>query len=58
MIGGRSHVNIDKIKHLSENTKLSPYIKFGCYSIREIIKIFSYDANIIRNLIWRDFYSA
>jgi deoxyribodipyrimidine photo-lyase len=43
---------------LSENTThLSPYIKFGIFSIRQIYSSFSGNTEIIRQLIWRDFYA-
>ena len=42
---------------LDENTsQLSPYIKFGCLSIREVYKTFQKNKAFVRQLIWRDFY--
>ncbi len=39
-------------------TNLSAYIKFGIFSIREIYHAFSgHSSEIIRQLIWRDFYA-
>lgn len=42
-------------------TRLSPYLKFGCISIREVYEAIkkSYGLNhgLIRELIWRDFYA-
>jgi deoxyribodipyrimidine photo-lyase len=44
---------------LSKNTTLlSAYIKFGCISIREVYKYFKSNRDIIRQLIWRDFYAT
>lgn len=37
-------------------TQLSAYIKFGCVSIREVYYAFKNKRDIIRQLIWRDFY--
>jgi deoxyribodipyrimidine photo-lyase len=37
-------------------TLLSPYIKFGCVSIREVFHKFRYIKELIRQLIWREFY--
>lgn len=31
------------IKNKTENTGLSPYIKFGCISVREVLKLFNYN---------------
>jgi deoxyribodipyrimidine photo-lyase len=43
--------------NLSTNTTmLSAYIKFGCLSIREVYKAFHGNTDLIRQLIWRDFY--
>lgn len=36
---------------------LSPYIKFGCLSIREIFKEFNHNSSFVRQLYWRDFYA-
>jgi deoxyribodipyrimidine photo-lyase len=38
-------------------TELSAYIKFGCISIREAYKGFAGNKDLIRQLIWRDFYA-
>jgi deoxyribodipyrimidine photo-lyase len=35
---------------------LSPYIKFGCVSIREVFHKFRNIKDLIRQLIWREFY--
>ena len=43
---------------LEKNTSLlSAYIKFGCVSIREVYKSFKSKHDLIRQLIWRDFYA-
>ena len=43
-----------------ETTKLSPYIKFGLISIREvyhkILKLYGINHDLIRQLYWREFY--
>lgn len=43
-----------------ETTELSPYIKFGCLSIREVYWAIAdnigHDSPLISQLIWRDFY--
>jgi len=38
-------------------TQLSPYIKFGCVSIREVYDTFKLKPDFIRQLYWRDFYA-
>lgn len=40
-----------------QTTQLSPYIKFGCLSIREIYYALKNKKEIIRQLYWRDFYA-
>lgn len=40
-----------------KTTQLSPYIKFGCISIREVYKALKNKKEIIRQLYWRDFYA-
>jgi deoxyribodipyrimidine photo-lyase len=43
---------------LSKNTTLlSAYIKFGCLSIREVYKFLKNKRDLVRQLIWRDFYA-
>lgn len=47
--------------YLQKNTSiLSPYLKFGCISVREVyhffMKNFGKGSEIVRQLIWRDFY--
>lgn len=43
---------------LSQTTsQLSPYIKFGCVSIREIYHAFKSKPEFTRQLYWRDFYA-
>jgi deoxyribodipyrimidine photo-lyase len=38
-------------------TELSAYIKFGCLSIREVQQAFKNNTNLVRQLIWRDFFA-
>jgi len=38
-------------------TELSAYIKFGCVSIREVYHVLKSKRDLIRQLIWRDFYA-
>lgn len=35
---------------------MSPYLKFGCVSIREVYTKFKNNDYVIRQLLWRDFY--
>lgn len=43
---------------LSINTSmLSPFIKFGCISIREVYHSFKKNKNFVKQLYWRDFYA-
>lgn len=43
---------------LSKNTSLlSPYIKFGCVSIREVYYSFKGNKDFLKQLYWRDFYA-
>ena len=42
---------------LHENTHLSAYIKFGCISIREVYWTFKSNKELLRQLIWREFYA-
>jgi len=46
-----THNEVDK-----PTTQLSAYIKFGCLSIREVYKAFRTNHQLVRQLIWRDFY--
>lgn len=48
----KTHNELDK-----KTTQLSAYIKFGCLSIREVYKFLHGKRDIIRQLIWRDFYA-
>jgi len=48
----KTHNDLDK-----QTTQLSAYIKFGCISIREAYKALHGKRDIIRQLIWRDFYA-
>ena len=45
------------IPYLESTTKLSPYIKFGCISIREVYYNYSKNTTLIKELIWREFYA-
>lgn len=69
--GGRQHA-IQQLKNavqtqskyktthnmLEQNTsQMSAYIKFGCVSIREVHKAFHNNHDLVRQLIWRDFYA-
>ena len=49
----KTHNELDK-----QTTQLSAYIKFGCLSIREVYKFLHGKRDIIRQLIWRDFYAS
>ena len=46
---------------MNKTTKLSPYIKFGCVSIREVYhsirKRYGIKHGLIRELFWREFYA-
>jgi deoxyribodipyrimidine photo-lyase len=41
-----------------ETTGLSPYIKFGCISVREMYKRYHNVEPLIRQLYWREFYAT
>lgn len=49
------------IPHKQATTLLSPYLKFGCISVREayhaLAKAFGQDSMIVRQLFWREFYA-
>uniref|UniRef100_A0A6C0AZR5 Photolyase/cryptochrome alpha/beta domain-containing protein n=1 Tax=viral metagenome TaxID=1070528 RepID=A0A6C0AZR5_9ZZZZ len=47
----KTHNELDK-----PTTQMSAYIKFGCISIREMYKAFRNNHDLVRQLIWRDFY--
>jgi deoxyribodipyrimidine photo-lyase len=49
------HKTRDYLKY--KTTQLSPFIKFGCISIREVYKALHNRKEIIRQLYWRDFYA-
>lgn len=40
-----------------QTSTLSAYIKFGCVSIREVYSKFKTNKDLVRQLIWRDFYA-
>lgn len=48
----KTHNDLEK-----NTTQLSAYIKFGCVSIREVYHVLKSRRDIIRQLIWRDFYA-
>jgi len=48
----KTHNDLDR-----PTTQLSAYIKFGCLSIREVCKAFRGNHDLVRQLIWRDFYA-
>lgn len=54
--------NYDKIRNIliKNTTNLSPYIKFGCVSIREVyysfLKNLGIKSGLITQLFWREFY--
>ena len=49
----KTHNDLDK-----PTSHLSAYIKFGCISIREVYKAFRTKHELIRQLIWRDFFAS
>lgn len=56
--------NYEKLRNfpsINKTTRLSPYIKFGCISIRELyhaIKLrYGVNHGLIRELFWREFYA-
>lgn len=53
--GGRKN-GLKQIKKKIIPSEMSPYIKYGCLSIREVYHKFKWNDNLIRQLIWRDFY--
>jgi len=53
--------NEDRNDLTKETTQLSPYLKYGCISVREVYEktkdiLKKKGVDIIRQLIWRDFY--
>ena len=46
---------------LNKTTRLSPYLKFGCISIREAFfaskKAYGLNHGLVRELLWREFYA-
>lgn len=53
--GGREKA-LNKIKQKLNPSEMSAYIKYGCMSIREVYHKFKWNDNLIKQLIWRDFY--
>jgi len=52
----QKHYSITHNELYKNTTQLSASIKFGCISIREVYKAFKGNHDLIRQLIWRDFY--
>jgi deoxyribodipyrimidine photo-lyase len=46
------------IPALAKTTMLSAYIKFGCVSIREVFQVMRQNKDLLRELIWREFYAG
>lgn len=46
----------DQLDNPNSTTRLSPYVKFGCLSIRELYNAFLPSPGLVAQLIWRDFY--
>lgn len=75
MVGGRHH-GLQRLKDIKKQkqyghtrnspsiptTELSPYIKFGCVSIREVmeelVKRFGKEHELVSQLYWREFYTT
>jgi len=59
-INGQKNYSKDRDKLDHETTRLSPYIKFGLVSIREvyhkIYDLFGKNHDLIKQLYWREFY--
>lgn len=53
----QSHYSKNHNDLSKETTQLSASIKFGCISVREAYKALHGKRDIIRQLIWRDFYA-
>ncbi|HEY9703587.1 MAG TPA: deoxyribodipyrimidine photo-lyase [Allocoleopsis sp.] len=43
--------------YLDSTTKLSPYLKYGCLSIRQVYFHFRDNKSIVKELFWREFYA-
>lgn len=56
-VRSQSHYSTTHNDLNKSTTQLSAYIKFGCISIREAYKTLRGKRDIIRQLIWRDFYA-
>jgi deoxyribodipyrimidine photo-lyase len=54
----QTHYNKTHNDLYKNTTNLSAYIKFGCFSIREIAHIFKSYHDIIRQIYWREFYAS
>jgi deoxyribodipyrimidine photo-lyase len=57
----QQHYEITRNQLHKETSLLSAYLKFGCVSVREVyvyfVKHFGKRSEILRQLIWRDFYA-
>jgi deoxyribodipyrimidine photo-lyase len=53
----QSHYSTTHNDLTKNTTLLSAFIKFGCVSIREVYKVLKSKRDLIRQLIWRDFYA-
>ena len=51
----------DSFTHITSHSQLSPFLKFGCISIREAYQFFLHHyglyCHFIRQLIWRDYFA-
>ncbi len=56
-IKSQTHYSITHNELSKNTTLLSAYIKFGCVSIREVYKFLKHKKDLVRQLIWRDFYA-
>ncbi len=63
-VKSRYYIDYDKqrdIPSIDKTTRLSPYIKFGCISVREVLDAFKATYGIthglVRELLWREFYA-
>jgi deoxyribodipyrimidine photo-lyase len=53
----QSHYPTTRDQVAKSTSELSAYIKFGCVSIREVYHVFKSKRELIRQLLWRDFYA-
>ena len=60
LVESGTYIHYDKLRDfpaLNKTTRLSAYIKFGCISIREVYHIFKRNNELLRQLLWREFYA-